>query len=73
MVCRDHAGAAAMQRAYYDVLRDLFLETNPIPVKTAANLMGLPAGDWRLPLCEMSDENFAKLKKTLAKHGLIAG
>ena len=69
----DHAGAAAMQLAYYDLLRDLFLETNPIPVKTAANLMGLPGGDLRLPLCEMSDENLAKLKKTLAKHGLIAG
>ena len=69
----DHAGAAAMQRAYYDVLRDLFIETNPIPVKTAVNLMGLPGGEWRLPLCEMSDENLAKLKKTLAKHDLIAG
>lgn len=69
----DHAGAAAMQLAYYDLLRDLFLETNPIPVKTAANLMGLPGGDLRLPLCEMSDENLTKLKKTLAKHGLIAG
>lgn len=69
----DHAGAAAMQLAYYDLLRDLFIETNPIPVKTAVNLMGMPGGDWRLPLCEMSDENLAKLKKTLARHGLIAG
>ncbi len=46
--------SAEVARAYYDVLRDLFIETNPIPVKTAVNLMGLPGGDWRLPLCEMS-------------------
>jgi len=69
----DHAGAAAMQTEYYDVLRDLFIETNPIPVKTAANLMGLPGGEWRLPLCEMTDANLEKLKKTLARHGLIVG
>lgn len=69
----DHAGAAALQTEYYDVLRDLFIETNPIPVKTAANLMGLPGGEWRLPLCEMTDANLEKLKKTLARHGLIVG
>ncbi len=68
-----HSEAALLQREYYDVLRDLFIETNPIPVKTAVNLMGMPGGDWRLPLCEMSDDNLAKLKKTLARHGLIAG
>ena len=34
----------------------LFLETNPIPIKTAVRLMGLPAGPLRLPLCEMSPQ-----------------
>ena len=68
-----HEAAALLQREYYDVFRDLFLETNPIPVKTAVNLMGMPGGEWRLPLCEMTEENLAKLKKSLAGHGLIAG
>jgi 4-hydroxy-tetrahydrodipicolinate synthase len=69
----EHEAAALLQREYYDVMRDLFLETNPIPAKTAVNLIGLPGGEWRLPLCEMTDENLAKLKNTLKKHGLIAG
>ena len=68
-----HEAAALLQREYYDVMRDLFLETNPIPAKTAVNLMGMPGGEWRLPLCEMTEEHLETLKKTLARHGLIAG
>lgn len=67
----DHEGAASLEIEYYDLLRDLFLETNPIPVKTAAKLMGIPGGELRLPLCDMTEENFQKLKKTLANHKLI--
>lgn len=67
----DHVGAAMLQRKYYDVLRDLFIETNPIPVKTAANLMGLPGGAVRLPLCDMTQPHLEQLKKSLRNHGLI--
>jgi 4-hydroxy-tetrahydrodipicolinate synthase len=49
----------------------MFLETNPIPVKTAAALLGLiPDGGLRLPMCEMAAANLEKLKKALADYGL---
>ena len=53
------------------LIRALFLETNPIPVKTACELMGLCNGSLRLPLCEMSEENLAKLKVALRNYGLL--
>lgn len=49
----------------------LFVETNPIPVKTALNLMGKNVGDLRLPLCEMSEENLKFLKNELKSTNLI--
>jgi 4-hydroxy-tetrahydrodipicolinate synthase len=50
---------------------NLFLETNPIPVKTALRMMGKPAGVFRLPLCEMEPSNQEVLRKTLADLGLL--
>lgn len=49
----------------------MFIETNPIPVKTALSLMGKIKEEFRLPLCKMSDANKEKLKKTLKDYGLI--
>lgn len=49
----------------------MFFETNPGPVKTAMNMMGLPAGKLRLPLVEMLPETKEKLRRVLAQHGLI--
>jgi len=49
----------------------MFYETNPIPVKTAMNLMGMISDEIRLPLCKMSEENLAKLKTTLKEYKLI--
>ena len=69
----DFSTAADLQIRLQPLIELLFCEVNPIPVKTAANLMGLPGGEWRLPLCEMTDANLEKLKKTLARHGLIVG
>lgn len=54
-----------------DLIHALFIEVNPIPVKTAMNLMGFGMGKFRMPLCEMEDNNLAKLKATLQKHGLL--
>jgi 4-hydroxy-tetrahydrodipicolinate synthase len=48
----------------------LFIETNPIPVKTALNLMGKKVGNLRLPLCTMSECNLEILKKELMEYGL---
>ncbi|HUL39813.1 MAG TPA: 4-hydroxy-tetrahydrodipicolinate synthase [Methanomassiliicoccales archaeon] len=50
---------------------NLFLETNPIPVKTALRMMGKPSGVFRLPLCEMEPSNQEVLRKTLADLGLL--
>jgi len=47
------------------LIRAVFLETNPIPIKKAVELIGLPAGDLRLPLAPMSDDNERKLKTAL--------
>ncbi|WP_315080878.1 4-hydroxy-tetrahydrodipicolinate synthase [uncultured Clostridium sp.] len=49
----------------------LFIETNPIPVKTAMNLMGFEVGLLRLPLCEMEDTNLETLKIILTENKLI--
>lgn len=49
----------------------MFIETNPIPVKTALALMGKIAEEFRLPLCPMADANKEKLKNALRDYGLI--
>ena len=67
----DMKGSLALQMEYLDLIHALFCEVNPIPVKTAMNLMGFNAGPLRLPLCEMDDANLAKLKSAMADRGLI--
>jgi len=49
----------------------MFIETNPIPVKTALAMMGKISEEFRLPLCPMADANKDKLKKALKDYGLI--
>ena len=53
------------------LVRALFIETNPIPVKKACELMGLCDGTLRLPMCDMEEANLAKLKQALNSYGLI--
>lgn len=59
------AESAKMQKAYNNLINALFIETNPIPVKTAMNVLGMNVGECRLPLCEMGEANLEKLKKYL--------
>ena len=62
------------QRLHYKLLpliKAIFIETSPIPVKTAMGLMGLCDAQLRLPLCSMSEDNLAKLKKALKDYELI--
>lgn len=68
----DYAEARAQHEKWYPIFRDLFLETNPVPIKTALALQGRMEPDFRLPLCEMGAGNLEKLKATLAAAGLIA-
>ncbi|URZ16954.1 4-hydroxy-tetrahydrodipicolinate synthase [Clostridium felsineum] len=49
----------------------LFIETNPIPIKTAMNLLNFNAGSLRLPLCNMDEKNLNKLKTELKNYGLL--
>lgn len=56
---------------YLRLMNDLFMEVNPIPVKSALNMMGLNAGPMRLPLCEMTAEHQAAMRATLEEAGLL--
>lgn len=51
--------------------KGLFIETNPIPVKTAMALMDMIEANFRLPLCNMMSENEAKWKRILKETGLL--
>ncbi|PIQ91068.1 MAG: 4-hydroxy-tetrahydrodipicolinate synthase [Candidatus Omnitrophica bacterium CG11_big_fil_rev_8_21_14_0_20_41_12] len=53
------------------LIKAVFLETNPIPVKTAMGLLGMCEPDLRLPMCSMSEANLEKLKKALKDYGLL--
>ncbi|MCU0652578.1 MAG: 4-hydroxy-tetrahydrodipicolinate synthase, partial [Candidatus Omnitrophica bacterium] len=53
------------------LIKAMFVETNPIPVKTAMGLLGMCEPDLRLPLCSMAPENLEKLKKALKEYGLL--
>ena len=56
---------------YLNVMNNLFLEVNPIPVKAAMNMMGLEAGPTRLPLAEMSEGAAAILRASMEEVGLL--
>jgi len=53
------------------LIKAVFLETNPIPVKTAMGLMGMCEPDLRLPMCVMLPENLERLKIALKDYGLL--
>jgi 4-hydroxy-tetrahydrodipicolinate synthase len=48
----------------------MFIETNPMPVKEAMNILGWGVGNVRLPLVRMKPDSIAKLKQSLADYGL---
>lgn len=53
------------------LVKSLFIETNPIPVKTALSLLGMCEPDLRLPMCPMQPDNLDKLKLALKTYGLL--
>jgi len=62
------------QEIHYKLLpliKAVFFETNPIPIKTAMGLLGMCEPDLRLPMCAMLPENLEKLKKALREYGLL--
>ncbi len=73
-----HAAAAGrwdearrLHLKYYNLFTDMFIETNPIPVKAAAEMIGLGPAVYRLPLCEMAPANRDKLRATLQQCGVV--
>jgi 4-hydroxy-tetrahydrodipicolinate synthase len=62
----DHAGAEKLHRRLFPLLKDLFIEPNPVPIKTALSWRGQMSAECRLPLCEMSAANEARLRQALA-------
>ena len=63
--------ARALHYRLFDLARAMFTESNPIPVKTAASMLGLCSPELRLPLCEMTEVNANKVRSALAQFGLM--
>ena len=60
-----------LQLKMLDLINKLFIEVNPIPVKTAMNMMGYNAGNLRMPLTDMSEGNKELLRQSMVNMGLI--
>lgn len=67
----DTKKAADMQKYYLDFINALFIETNPIPIKEAMNLVGMNVGGYRMPLCPMEEDTKAKLIDTMKAIDLL--
>jgi 4-hydroxy-tetrahydrodipicolinate synthase len=67
----DFERAGRIHAKLFPIFKDLFIETNPVPIKAAMAMMGLIEESYRLPLVPMSDANHAQLKKTLQALGLV--
>ncbi|MFQ5641660.1 MAG: 4-hydroxy-tetrahydrodipicolinate synthase [bacterium] len=55
----------------FPLCQAMFYETNPVPVKTAMNILGYNVGDLRLPLTKMTDTNRDRLTRSLKQYGLV--
>lgn len=66
----NYAEAGKLQLWLKNLCDAMFCEVNPIPVKTALNLLGFEAGELRLPLCAPSEEHTEKIRKVLMQYDL---
>lgn len=69
----DIDGSKKLQLDMKPLIDALFIEVNPIPVKTAMNLLGFKVGNLRLPLADMNEKNLEVLKQELINKGLKLG
>ena len=67
----DFKSAGAMHKKYYRFFTDLFIESNPIPVKAALELAGKGNAEYRLPLCNLTDAHLETLRKTMQHCGIL--
>jgi 4-hydroxy-tetrahydrodipicolinate synthase len=63
--------AVRLHQKFYPLFKDLFIETNPVPVKTALAMMGQIEEEFRLPLVAMNPQNRQKLRTTLKACGVL--
>ena len=70
-LCGNILESTKMQLDALNLIKSLFSETNPIPVKYALNLMGYNFGTPRLPLVELSDNLKEKLKLEMKSYGIL--
>lgn len=63
--------AVEAQIKYIDLIRAMFIEVNPVPIKEAMNMMGFDVGECRSPLGPLSEKNREQVRQTLNKYGLI--
>lgn len=66
----DVEGSRDLQLKMLNLINNLFIEVNPVPIKTAMNLLGYNAGNLRMPLYDMEEKNLEILKKSLTDYGL---
>ena len=67
----DYANALKLHDELYDLMKVLFVESNPVPAKEALNMMGRPAGNVRMPLAPLKEGSKEQLKKVLEDLKLI--
>jgi 4-hydroxy-tetrahydrodipicolinate synthase len=67
----DYDKAQKVHYELYDLMKVLFIESNPVPAKESLNMMGRPAGHVRMPLGALKEENKAQLRKVLQDLKLI--
>jgi 4-hydroxy-tetrahydrodipicolinate synthase len=67
----ESAKALRLHARYFQFFKDLFVETNPVPVKAVLAMQGLIEEQYRLPLVPLADGNRAKLKATVKTAGLL--
>jgi len=67
----DFIKSSQIQIQYLDLINNLFIDVNPIPIKEAMNMMGFNAGECRMPPVRMCDKNIEKLKNSFMKYELL--
>ena len=70
-VSGNHERASQLHRQLYPLSKAMFIDTNPIPVKTALAMMGRMEKEFRLPLCPTTPEKEAAIEKTLKEIGVL--
>lgn len=65
--------ALKLHAKYYPIFKDLFIETNPVPVKAALAMLGMVEEEYRLPLVAMGAKNRETLRETLVACGVLKG